>query len=273
MKIKIKLLIYIFAFFVLHFKIYSSTGVIRTFDGRLHYYKNSKYIKTLKRIYDSNFIFFNSGENYYLSYYNKFKIYTLEKCNFETNICNRIGTPYRKTNPIALSFFDNGNGYVLTSDNKIDYFKNNKYVNTLSLSENKIKNISITENSLYYIENISNELNKVTSSNVYKCDNNSENCNGVFTVEDNLKNISFIENGEGIIQSDSTIYYFINDSNTSTHSPVTGNFLSSSFDGKNIYAIAAAADIPVTYSININNGNNKVIYKRVPSAIAISFHK
>lgn len=251
MKNYIKYFLFIFTLFFVKNFAFASNAVVLNTDKTLDYYEDDNFISTLKTLANNNYKIYNSGLYYYLLE-DKENRYFINKCEISTNKCVGFHTPYGRYGVIDFQLFDNGTGFVLTKDGKVDYYVKNKFINTIKISNLIVPALSYTGNAVYFLEHGEDFKN---SSYFYlnKCLFNGSSCNIVDTIEANSSTgnifyLSFRENGKGFVMSKKgKTYYYENDKKQVVTGP-----------DKNIYNKKIMYTIDALYVFNMPKPEDKI---------------
>lgn len=175
----IKVLLFILSFLQLSFVAYASKGLLVYDDYTMDYFENDKFIRKLSALDSLNISF--TGDFYYLIKKNSTtNEYFIEKWSVARKLVKVIKTNAKmKNKPEYFSFANNGNGFIKSSDNKIDIYINDKYiksVNLPNLEEYEGWGPFSTNDALY--QTIYSWLDSQdTGLAIYKCSIYGSNCN------------------------------------------------------------------------------------------------
>ncbi len=201
---------------LVQFKLFSfaSSGFVLNSNHKLDYYEYGIYMKTIN-IPNKNYgRVYYSGMYYYLLE-NKENRYFIDKCDIISNKCISFYTPYGRSGVTKINLFDNGTGFITTSDGKIDYYIKNSYVKTIKISGSTNYVTSFSGNNLYYIEVGSKDQNGAYFY-TNKCKKDGGGCEIIDTFvtwdpNTSLMDLSIDENGNGFaISNYGEIEHFVN---------------------------------------------------------------
>ena len=221
-KIILRFIVILLTGIQISFLAHASKGIILTYDGKLNYYENDKFIKQINYFEDFNINILYTGEYYYISKIdNKTKKYYLEKWNIE-KYKEQIIKPNSSDSPISdMSFLNKGSGFILTQNGKLDYYLNDLFINTIKSEPIEVYQnwgpISFSGTSLYK-SLISDADSFSFFSLLFKCSKAGNDCYQTeYFFQENIDFISLNENGDGFLVTHTTyssepiLYKFKND--------------------------------------------------------------
>lgn len=193
----LKLKIFLLVLFCPSQTIFAANGLILKADNVLDYYENSQFVRQIFRFPSNNYFISYTGDHFFhAKYFLEDKKYTLHKCYILTGKCLPIKTPENTAEITEISFSDNGFGIIAKKDNTIDFYENHRYIRTIFLEGNEIKDISFVGDYFYVLQVKEGKYNWV-SSEVKKCAFNNLNCSPILEINQQITAIHFRDDSEG----------------------------------------------------------------------------